>query len=846
MSTDDEAQPDEVPVEEEEEEVMVESIKVLVRIRPLIATETENAQRDSTAIIEAKNEKEVVIRGTEARHQLRCGFDLVFGPESTQTRVYEEVADCAAQVAKGYNATILAYGQTGSGKSYSMFGPSGWDGESQGIIPRAVAGLFGLLEGKPQVTVYASFVQIYREQIYDMLRDPRRSAPLEIHEEEGENTTTFVSGLSEYAVRSARDCLALVVAGEENRAVRETQMNTASSRSHSIFTLLVEQRSVDENGERTVRAKFNMVDLAGSEKWDLRQNMVEDRVAEMTRINLSLHTLGKCISALSKISKLQRKNEPEKAALVHVPYRESKLTRLLQDSLGGNSLTRLIANLSPARDCVEESVSTLRFADRARSVVVSVRRNEERPIDHALVRRLRSEVKRLKAILAGIAPGVDAENLLSQVQDLRAENARLRGGLSDDEVKPPQRREDDLSLPSLAPSPSGRKQPKRNRMPFDDLQTRLDVALRRNAVLEASFEDIAGITTAFFRFEFEEDELKRRIDAVVTQVRSSRPVAISSSSSSEAAETKPPPPRRSNNDDEGEEDDDHTIEDGPEEDDDDDDETASVPSVVKAKSPKNKNPPAAAAAKAPIKAAVRPSSPLTSSSTSKKADPRQAMLMSAALAAAGPKYRVRTLGSTNRSGGTGWIDPEIEQAEALKRELRETKKRMKKHAQMKEWLLQKNEREAELVRREEEARDLERAQIQERDAKFRRHAVQQKRKLEQYYAKLKEDQLHGASIFSPETDDDDDDDRSYLSSQYDRVVQLRRDDPLPPSALSDPRDDERPDAAMSPRQKKQFIPQKPPHPSAALDADTPLPIAVAEPEPQQPQEQPKKRDIRFF
>ena len=175
----------------------------------------------------------------------------------------------------------------------------------------------------------------------------------------------------------------------------------ASSRSHSLFQIIVEQTRIEDGaeGERVLKSKFNLVDLAGSEKWDTRKERKfnNDQISELTNINLSLYTLGRCIAALAKNGKALEK-DPD-AIPVHVPYRESKLTRLLQDSLGGNSKTVLIATLSPASDCLEESVSTLRFADRAHSVMTFVKLNEKRPVDHALVQRLQSEVGRLRALL---------------------------------------------------------------------------------------------------------------------------------------------------------------------------------------------------------------------------------------------------------------------------------------------------------------------------------------------------------------------------------------------------------------------------------------------------------------
>jgi hypothetical protein len=174
----------------------------------------------------------------------------------------------------------------------------------------------------------------------------------------------YVQGLSEYIVKSVGDTLHLLRTAEDNRAVRETNMNQYSSRSHSIFQILLEQKkTARDGGELTLKAKFNLVDLAGSEKWNTKQDMLQEHISEMTNINLSLHTLGKCISALAKRSK-----GGGHAHTHHTPYRESKLTRLLQDSLGGNSKTFLIATVSPAAANVDESINTLKFADRAKQV----------------------------------------------------------------------------------------------------------------------------------------------------------------------------------------------------------------------------------------------------------------------------------------------------------------------------------------------------------------------------------------------------------------------------------------------------------------------------------------------
>ena len=213
-------------MEEEGGGAKTERVRVLVRIRPLVALETESETRSVESVVEAR-EREVVLHGAEARHQLVCTFDTVLGPSSSQEDVYGHVGDCVDVVSKGYNATVLAYGQTGSGKTHTMFGRPGWSESAAGwsgggLIPRAVSALFEALPKDAQV--FASFMQIYREQVYDMLRDAAMSVPLEIHEEAlSEGGGTFVSGLSEYGVRSAADCVNLIRAGEANRATRETR-----------------------------------------------------------------------------------------------------------------------------------------------------------------------------------------------------------------------------------------------------------------------------------------------------------------------------------------------------------------------------------------------------------------------------------------------------------------------------------------------------------------------------------------------------------------------------------------------------------------------------------------------
>jgi len=204
---------------------------------------------------------------------VKCSYDAVFDSSFSQEQVYERVRECTQSFLQGFNSTLFAYGQTGSGKSFTMFGAEsdlsryrpGLQKSPAGIIPRAIKEIF------------ASTVQIYNEQIFDLLRDSNMDRPLEIHEDR--QNGIFVEGLSEYAVRGVNDCLQLLQAGEQHRAVRSTHMNQVSSRSHSVFQLLLEQRRKSDGA--VLKSKFNLVDLAGSEKWHLGSDMMVGRIARL-------------------------------------------------------------------------------------------------------------------------------------------------------------------------------------------------------------------------------------------------------------------------------------------------------------------------------------------------------------------------------------------------------------------------------------------------------------------------------------------------------------------------------------------------------------------------------------
>ncbi|XP_012577543.1 PREDICTED: kinesin-like protein KIF17 [Condylura cristata] len=316
-------------------------------------------------------------------------------------QIYNEIAYPLVEgVTEGYNGTIFAYGQTGSGKSFTMQGLP--DPPSQrGIIPRAFEHVFESVQcaENTKFLVRASYLEIYNEDVRDLLgADTKQKLELKEHPEKG----VYVRGLSMHTVHSVAQCERIMETGWKNRSVGYTLMNKDSSRSHSIFTISIEIYAVDERGKDHLRAgKLNLVDLAGSERQS-KTGATGERLKEATKINLSLSALGNVISALVD------------GRSKHIPYRDSKLTRLLQDSLGGNTKTLMVACLSPADNNYDETLSTLRYANRAKNIKNKPRINED-PKD-ALLREYQEEIKKLKAILAQqMSPGNLSALLASQV-----------------------------------------------------------------------------------------------------------------------------------------------------------------------------------------------------------------------------------------------------------------------------------------------------------------------------------------------------------------------------------------------------------------------------------------------
>ena len=363
-------------------------------------------------ITATQNKRELVLRqNTEKTYQ----FDRVFGPEASQETVFDEVVSgMLTEVLMGYNCTIFAYGQTGTGKTHTMEG----DLDNQfemGVIPRCLFTLFNTLDGDSvEYSVRVSFMELYNEELKDLLCPIDSGAKLKVFEDLGRKGSVVIQGLEETLVKNAQDAIEVMHRGAAKRQTASTKMNQASSRSHAIMTITVHIKECTADGEELLKVgKLNLVDLAGSENIG-RSGAEHKRAKEAGMINQSLLTLGRVINALVERSP-------------HVPYRESKLTRILQDSLGGRTKTCIIACCSPARCNMEESLSTLDYAHRAKNIRNKPEANQ-RMTKKALIREYINEIERLKADLNatrdknGVYMATDSYNLLmSESQSRRDE-----------------------------------------------------------------------------------------------------------------------------------------------------------------------------------------------------------------------------------------------------------------------------------------------------------------------------------------------------------------------------------------------------------------------------------------
>ncbi|XP_017042594.1 kinesin-like protein KIF3A [Drosophila ficusphila] len=361
----------------------IENVRVVVRTRPMDKNELSAGALSAISVDKINRAITVMKPNATANEPPKTYyFDNVFDGGSNQMDLYVDTArPIVDKVLEGYNGTILAYGQTGTGKTYTMSGNPD-SPQTKGIIPNAFAHIFGHIakaKENQKFLVRVSYMEIYNEEVRDLLgKDVGKS--LEVKERP--DIGVFVKDLSGYVVHNADDLENIMRLGNKNRAVGATKMNQESSRSHAIFSITVERSELAEGGAQHVRmGKLQLVDLAGSERQSKTQASGQ-RLKEATKINLSLSVLGNVISALVD------------GKSTHIPYRNSKLTRLLQDSLGGNSKTVMCATISPADSNYMETISTLRYASRAKNIQNRMHINEE-PKD-ALLRHFQEEIARLR------------------------------------------------------------------------------------------------------------------------------------------------------------------------------------------------------------------------------------------------------------------------------------------------------------------------------------------------------------------------------------------------------------------------------------------------------------------
>uniref|UniRef100_A0A4W6DKZ1 Kinesin-like protein n=1 Tax=Lates calcarifer TaxID=8187 RepID=A0A4W6DKZ1_LATCA len=366
-----------------------ESVKVVVRCRPLNRKEESNGPAGGIVQMDLRL-GQVILRNPRAsasEPQKTFTFDAVYDASSKQRDLYDEsVRPLIDSALAGFNGTIFAYGQTGTGKTYTMQGV--WlDPEKRGVIPNAFDHIFTHIsrsQSDKQYLVRASYLEIYREEVRDLL-DPNHGTARALELRESPDTGVYVRDLTSCVCKSIKEIEEVMNVGNQARAVGATDMNEHSSRSHALFLITVECSQPGPDGRKHIRVgRLNLVDLAGSER-QAKTGVQGDRLKEAAKINLSLSALGNVISALAD------------GRSGHVPYRDSKLTRLLQDSLGGNAKTVMVATLGPAPQHYEETLTTLRYANRAKNIQNQPRVNED-PKD-ALLREFQREIARLRAQL---------------------------------------------------------------------------------------------------------------------------------------------------------------------------------------------------------------------------------------------------------------------------------------------------------------------------------------------------------------------------------------------------------------------------------------------------------------
>ncbi|XP_070319728.1 kinesin-like protein KIF1A isoform X4 [Odocoileus virginianus] len=404
------------------------SVKVAVRVRPFNSREMS---RESKCIIQMSGSTTTIVNPKQPKETPKSfSFDYSYwshtSPEdinyASQKQVYRDIGEEMLQHAfEGYNVCIFAYGQTGAGKSYTMMGKQ--EKDQQGIIPQLCEDLFSRINDTTNdnmsYSVEVSYMEIYCERVRDLL-NPKNKGNLRVREHP--LLGPYVEDLSKLAVTSYNDIQDLMDSGNKARTVAATNMNETSSRSHAVFNIIFTQKRHDAETNITTEkvSKISLVDLAGSERAD-STGAKGTRLKEGANINKSLTTLGKVISALAEMDSGPNKNKKKKKT-DFIPYRDSVLTWLLRENLGGNSRTAMVAALSPADINYDETLSTLRYADRAKQIRCNAVINEDP--NNKLIRELKDEVTRLRDLLYAQGLGDITDN----VSDLENNN-RNRGGV---------------------------------------------------------------------------------------------------------------------------------------------------------------------------------------------------------------------------------------------------------------------------------------------------------------------------------------------------------------------------------------------------------------------------------
>eukprot|EP00043_Microstomoeca_roanoka_P016079 m.162391 g.162391 ORF g.162391 m.162391 type:complete len:1020 (+) comp16388_c0_seq28:297-3356(+) len=394
------------------------NIQVAVRCRPL---NTKEIDENSPSIIECSPPiGKLTVQGLKYESKT-FSYDHVFGPEATQLDVYRTLVEpLLDEVLTGFNCTVFAYGQTGTGKTHTMEGYKTGDFATYledpglGIIPRALHQLFEKLEvcGN-EYSVRVSFLEIYNEELFDLLSASDQK--LRLFEDARNKGSVVIQGLEEVIVKTANEVFGLIQQGADKRRTSETKMNKSSSRSHSVFSVTIHQKESSLTGEELLKTgKLYLVDLAGSENIG-RSGAVKDRAREAGNINQSLLTLGRVIQKL-----VQKEG--------HIPYRESKLTRLLQDSLGGKTKTSIVATISPAMCNLEETLSTLDYAFHAKNIKNRPEINQKLT-KKALIKEYTDEIDRLKKDLLATRSKngiyVDQENYEAMETKIQAHEEKI-------------------------------------------------------------------------------------------------------------------------------------------------------------------------------------------------------------------------------------------------------------------------------------------------------------------------------------------------------------------------------------------------------------------------------------